>query len=115
MEIFILVSVHMQTSGAELQGPQLNLSVLSEARSEPPPFPACPVPPDLLLQFICLKRCVKSLKRGGEALRAIDSPAGSAQLCAPVTPAWLCHFPPLPKSGGDRAVDRSHLAEGQSR
>lgn len=72
MEIFILVSAHMQTSGAELKGLWLNLPILSEARPEPPPFLACPIPPSLLMQFIFLKRCVNSLKRGDEALCAID-------------------------------------------
>jgi len=66
MEIYILVSVHMQTSGSELKGPPLSLSILSETRPETPPFPACPIPSALLFQFIFLKRCVNSLERGGE-------------------------------------------------
>lgn len=92
MEIFILVSARMQTSGAELKGLRLNLPLLSEARPEPPPLPACPILPDLLLQFMCLKRSVNSLQRGGEALCAIDWPAGSAQLCCP------CLTVPFPSS-----------------
>lgn len=81
-----MVSVHTQTSGAELKGPRLSLSILLEARPEPPPLPACPIPSDLLFQFISLRRHVNSLEGGGEALWAIDSPAGSAQLRAPLTP-----------------------------